>query len=68
MLSGGYSLLGVGMGLACASNMLDELPSGLAPATFGLLGVGVVLIVVGRRLPRGTSVNPPTPNGPSEPN
>ena len=60
-LSIGWSIFGAGMGLAGGSNMLDELPEGLAPVAFGLLGIGATMIVVGRYvLPHAPNPDEPT--------
>ena len=62
ILSVGYSVLGAGIGLGGASNMMDELPAGLIPTSFALVGIGLVIIVTGRLLPRKIQVNLPAKN------
>jgi hypothetical protein len=49
ILSVGYSLLGAGLGIAGASNMMDDLPPDeVTAAAFGLGCIGAGMIVVAR--------------------
>lgn len=52
ILKFGYSLYGAGIGLALGANELDHLPDWLAPLFFSTGGAGLVLIVLGKLLPR----------------
>src|SRR5262245_16804380 len=63
ILSIGYCLLGAGMGIAGASNMMEDLPDQVAAVAIGLGCIGAGMIVVGRYVV--PEVNPPSP--PSDP-
>jgi len=63
ILSIGYCLLGAGMGIAGASNKMDDLPDEVAAVAIGLGCIGAGMIVVGRYAV--SEVIPPGP--PSDP-
>lgn len=63
----GYSLVGIAMGLGAASNELDDLPPGFVPAFLATLGIGTMLILVGR-LQAKTALSTSPPDAPSESN